>query len=683
MERAVLKASVIGKDFSFLEKIPQKRYDDVIKLGEGYAYLFGHSLLAAGHIEESRLFFSAGFERDKYPYNILCLEELMRTGSAEQRLAAAESWLNLFRSEGAGFYPSGFSLPPELDAGKVESLKGELLVSLGRHRELPVKVDEWFSSRPLSGGMAELYSELQGLAPEDSVVPLSEFLRATKARIDLRSRRYQASWTVFRELLQEGSPYVFSRFILSDACKAALYGGTSADAAFLESRFAEASTNKKTAQFMLSFYSARIRQKNGDASAPVLFEKALGLSETENDYDTALWYLLDSLRPDRQRFIDAVRTHAPSWHDRAWYSDVLDAFIVECVRLRDWKSIGMLKDSLSGRTDPSTEARLSWLCARTGAGGWFTGTKTREELYLEAYEGDHDSLYYRFLSADALGIPIASYAPDRKYSASMFGGDPAAAGGDPAAAGGDPAAAGDRAESPVSGDFLASLAEWGMSRQAYALLSRFDTVLPELAVRLSSLLSAQNEHDLALRAAVLGLRRSAGPVTDDLLKSVYPRPWLEAVSGSAARFGIEEYVMYALIRSESFFNPDAASSAGAVGLAQLMPATAADVARKLKAEEYDLRDPSTNILFGTYYLAELRRRLDGNILEAFFAYNAGITRVREWKKTAGDLSADLFLESLPYGETREYGRKVLAAAALYGYLYYQKSAGQTVREIFR
>ena len=85
----------------------------------------------------------------------------------------------------------------------------------------------------------------------------------------------------------------------------------------------------------------------------------------------------------------------------------------------------------------------------------------------------------------------------------------------------------------------------------------------------------------------------------------------------------------------------------------------------------------------------MRRRLDGSSILALFAYNGGITRVRSWVKSANlefgtnALPKDLFLEALPFSETREYGRKVVSAAALYGTLYYSKSTSEVVEEILQ
>jgi soluble lytic murein transglycosylase len=99
---------------------------------------------------------------------------------------------------------------------------------------------------------------------------------------------------------------------------------------------------------------------------------------------------------------------------------------------------------------------------------------------------------------------------------------------------------------------------------------------------------------------------------------------------------------------------------------------------------------------GTHYLANLISRTDdNNVLLALYAYNAGLTNVRNWGKsfrndwsTTGrpankpvGICVDLFLESLPFAETREYGRKVISAAAMYAYLYNGKLPGETVREI--
>jgi len=140
---------------------------------------------------------------------------------------------------------------------------------------------------------------------------------------------------------------------------------------------------------------------------------------------------------------------------------------------------------------------------------------------------------------------------------------------------------------------------------------------------------------------------------------------------------MDEHVLYGLIRSESYFRPAVVSHAGAIGLAQLMPPTAAEVARKLRIDSYNLEDPADNIRLGSAHFAGLLRTLNGRILPSVFAYNAGLTRMRAWEKAAPGFPDDLLLESLSIEETRQYGRNVLWAAVEYGMLRY----GQDPREI--
>jgi soluble lytic murein transglycosylase len=177
-------------------------------------------------------------------------------------------------------------------------------------------------------------------------------------------------------------------------------------------------------------------------------------------------------------------------------------------------------------------------------------------------------------------------------------------------------------------------------------------------------------------------------VTKESLKLLYPRNYSSFVKKYCEEYEISEEIMYALIRTESFFDADIKSSAGAIGLTQLMIPTASDIARKLRVTEYSLENPEQNIQFGTYYISELIHRLDGNVLAAFFSYNAGITRVRRWLKTSKiefnntqSLPIDLFLETVPYEETRGYGRKLIGAASLYGWLYYDKPIYEVVSSI--
>ncbi|MDR0623229.1 MAG: lytic transglycosylase domain-containing protein [Treponema sp.] len=172
-------------------------------------------------------------------------------------------------------------------------------------------------------------------------------------------------------------------------------------------------------------------------------------------------------------------------------------------------------------------------------------------------------------------------------------------------------------------------------------------------------------------------REDYEPVRADL-ERFYPRPFQKLIEKNARDAGLERATLFGLVRTESAFQPDVVSRAGAVGLTQLMPATAADMAGRIKAKggpDYtengppDLTGPEINVHIGAFYLRYLADRLESPFL-AILAYNGGMNRVRRWRSGEPDLPGDLFLETIEYPETREYGRKVLAAALAYGYLYY-------------
>lgn len=130
--------------------------------------------------------------------------------------------------------------------------------------------------------------------------------------------------------------------------------------------------------------------------------------------------------------------------------------------------------------------------------------------------------------------------------------------------------------------------------------------------------------------------------------------------------------LYAIARQESAFITDARSSAGAMGLMQLMPGTARDAAREMNLPltgTPDLFDPNVNLTLGSHYLAKMLRSFDGNRILAAAAYNAGPARVRRWldDESMKGLPLDIWIETLPFGETRGYVQNVLSYSVIYGY----------------
>ena len=125
---------------------------------------------------------------------------------------------------------------------------------------------------------------------------------------------------------------------------------------------------------------------------------------------------------------------------------------------------------------------------------------------------------------------------------------------------------------------------------------------------------------------------------------------------------------FAVIRQESAFTSDARSSAGALGLMQLMPRTARQVARSLRIKrpkQRDLLKSNINIKLGVRYLRKLQERFGGNSVLATAAYNAGGRRVKSWLPKSEAQSADLWIENVPFTETRKYLKRVLTYTIIY------------------
>ena len=133
--------------------------------------------------------------------------------------------------------------------------------------------------------------------------------------------------------------------------------------------------------------------------------------------------------------------------------------------------------------------------------------------------------------------------------------------------------------------------------------------------------------------------------------------------------GLHSSWVFAITRQESAFMDDARSSVGASGLMQLMPATAKETARKFSiplASQSQVLDPDKNIQLGAAYLSQVHGQFNGNRVLASAAYNAGPGRVRQWLRGADHLSFDVWVESIPFDETRQYVQNVLSYAVIYG-----------------
>lgn len=219
----------------------------------------------------------------------------------------------------------------------------------------------------------------------------------------------------------------------------------------------------------------------------------------------------------------------------------------------------------------------------------------------------------------------------------------------------------------------AVLRDVGMEEEGRRELAGLRERMADHPAALYAVAEAMPEHGQLVAAALLGheLRQRLGRWDERLLRIAFPFRFRDTVEREARRRGLDPFMVAGLIRKESIFNPNAISPVGAVGLMQVMPATGRGLAGRAGVGAVDaarLRDPETNVKLGTLFLADQVRRYR-TLAEVFAAYNAGPGRVARWRAFPEYRDEDLFVERIPFEETRDYVKKVKLYAGVYELLY--------------
>jgi len=215
-----------------------------------------------------------------------------------------------------------------------------------------------------------------------------------------------------------------------------------------------------------------------------------------------------------------------------------------------------------------------------------------------------------------------------------------------------------------------SLESWGFP--VYARLRLELRGNPESLARAAWLAAWSGDFSESVRlAARSGARLPKSELRGEAFLSLtHPKAFEAEVKKAAGQFGIEPSLLWAVMRQESAFYPGVVSSAGAVGLMQLMPATARDEAARLRVGAADSWEPATNIILGAAHLARHLKDF-GSAEKALAAYNAGGGAVRRWAQEPGE-SLEEWVEEISYPETNEYVRKVMG-----NYFVYKALEGKT------
>jgi soluble lytic murein transglycosylase len=164
-------------------------------------------------------------------------------------------------------------------------------------------------------------------------------------------------------------------------------------------------------------------------------------------------------------------------------------------------------------------------------------------------------------------------------------------------------------------------------------------------------------------------------------EAAYPRPFAAVVASEAKRSQIPEALAHAIMREESAFDPRVVSHASAIGLMQLIVPTAKTMAKPLGLpwSEAALKRPEVNVALGCRFLSILRGKFVDNPLLAIPGYNAGAGAPKKWIEKRPTYDFDVWVERIPYEETRLYTKRVMTSMSAYEFLYARDAASEALR----
>ncbi|MBM4208481.1 MAG: lytic murein transglycosylase [Gammaproteobacteria bacterium] len=154
----------------------------------------------------------------------------------------------------------------------------------------------------------------------------------------------------------------------------------------------------------------------------------------------------------------------------------------------------------------------------------------------------------------------------------------------------------------------------------------------------------------------------------DDLSIRFPIAYQSEIDQGATSNKVDSAILFGLMRQESMLDKEAVSPVGARGLMQIMPETAATIAKDLQSPLISMNDlfkPEVNIRFGSYYFSDMLQKVGGHVALAAGAYNAGLHRVRKWLPSVAPVPADIWIETIPFKETRKYVSSALGYAIIY------------------
>lgn len=390
--------------------------------------------------------------------------------------------------------------------------------------------------------------------------------------------------------------------------------------------------------------------------------------------DRSLWFALDmSLSLSTKEGTGEIQRTIPEWSDSSYFDDLLDRLISILIERGDGQGLLELYHITHESGSPYITSRLYFILLRMNYKNLPPPVTRDHRRSAQTANALVRSLYYEYLVSHMQGkepAPLVGQARSEPQS-QIRKTVPGKPGPDP---------------DEILNTVVMGYFDYGLYREGYksvqnALRQNAFSVPQETLLRSADRLEKMGYFTEGMRLMNHYLVREEQVPSSEDWKLAYPLAFKELIEKTAAREEVPDWLLFSVIREESYFDPVAGSTAGAVGLMQLMSETAQDMARLLRMKEYDLNNPEHSLRLGTRYLVRLHKRFE-SWPRALMAYNAGPTRARRWGRIYGGLTEEMIAESIPLPETRHFVRKVLVSAAMYTLLYGGDTKPQEVIRLF-
>lgn len=378
-----------------------------------------------------------------------------------------------------------------------------------------------------------------------------------------------------------------------------------------------------------------------------MFGKASESSGSPHEQDRAIWYLMNLFRGNVDVLEQYIENYASDWNDPLYFSDILEDFLYLIVADSRWDILERIYPLIREKADSETTAAFCWVRFNVSGGN-------PEGMAEDLLKAPHFSFYNimgHVITGRALSCGITEPGDVSDSEADEF----------------------------IKGFYLFSL----NSQALYMSLGLEDQLSNPLLRRLAQQAAQSGDFLSSIQLAAYLRPDEKGQFSLDDLKLKYPFVYETMISSYSNEYQIPPEILAGIIRTESAYSRDIVSRTGAVGLSQLMPETAEDQARKLNLENPDLTDPETNIKLGSSYVRWiLDRPWNDNLSQMLIAYNSGGGNLRKWKRMYPDYSDELFVEAIPYKETRNYVRKVITSSVVYGFIYGEENPRDIIGKIY-